>query len=327
MRLTGYLCVLAGLSVTQAQITTPETTEAQQTRVARASSGYVLGPNDQITVDVVELPEFSNRTFRVDADGAVGLPFIGRVSAGGRTIADFESDVRTRLQSQVRVPHVSVGIVESHSQPVSVIGAVNTPGIVQLQGAKTLFDMVAAAGGLKVDAGDTIRVTRQKDQGPLNLPNATVDPATGISTAEVRVHQLVEQHDPKLNIQVRPHDEISVARAQVVYVVGNVHKAGGFTLVQRRSISVLEALSLAEGLSPNASPGRAKILRKPVTETAARQQVPINVKKVLQGKGEDLQLSPDDILFIPDNGMRKVAGRVAETGLATVSGVVIWRGL
>jgi polysaccharide biosynthesis/export protein len=130
-----------------------------------------------------------------------------------------------------------------------------------------------------------------------------------------------------VNILVRPHDEISVSRAQVVYVIGNVRKAGGFTLVQRRSMSVLEALSLAEGLAPNASPAHAKILRKPLSETVPRQQVPVNVKKVLQGKGEDLQLSPDDILLIPDNSMRRITTRAAETGLATVSGLIIWRGL
>ncbi len=325
MRLTGYLCLLVGLSTAQGQISTPEGAPADQTRITHANSTYVLGPNDQLTVDVVELPEFSNRGFRVDADGAVGLPFIGRVYAGGRTVAEFEADVRTRLQSQVRAPHVSVGVVESRSQPVSVIGAVNTPGIVQLQGSKTLFDMVAAAGGLKVDAGDVIRVTRQKDQGPLNLPGASVEPTTGASSAEIHVRDLVDRHDPAVNVLVRPHDEISVARAQVVYVIGDVHRAGGFTLVQRRSMSVLEALSLAEGLGPNASAAHAKILRKPLTETTPRQQVPINVKKVLQGKGEDLQLSPDDILFIP-NGSR-IAGRVAETALGTLSGVIIWRGL
>jgi polysaccharide export outer membrane protein len=161
----------------------------------------------------------------------------------------------------------------------------------------------------------------------LDLPGASIDPVTGGSSAEIHIRDIVDRHDPKLNILVRPRDEISIARAQLVYVIGNVRKAGGFTLVQRRSMSVLEALSLAEGLGPNASPSHAKILRRPVSETTPRQQVPVNVKKVLQGKGEDLQLSPDDILFVPDNGMRKITTRAAETALATVSGLIIWRGL
>jgi polysaccharide export outer membrane protein len=326
MRLAGYLCLLAGLSMAQSPIAEPAA-QLNDSGVPAPNSVFLLGPNDQITVEVAELPEFSNRTYRIDSSGTVGLPLIGRVPAAGRTLADLELDLTKRLQTQVRAPHVAVGVVESRSQPVSVIGSVNTPGIVQLQGSKTLFDMVAAAGGLKVEAGDTMRVTRQKEQGPLNVPGATVDPTTGDSTAEVRVRDVVDRHDPKVNILVRPHDEISVSRAQVVYVIGNVRKAGGFTLVQRRSMSVLEALSLAEGLGPNAAPSHAKILRKPLSETAPRQQVPVNVKKVLQGKGEDLQLSPDDILLIPDNNTRRIMARAAETGLATVSGVIIWRGL
>jgi polysaccharide export outer membrane protein len=144
--------------------------------------------------------------------------------------------------------------------------------------------------------------------------------------AEVNVRDVVDLRNPSANIAVRPHDEISVSRAQILYVIGNVRKPGGFALSQSHALTALEALSLAEGLSPNASAGDARILRRTGTGEASREHVPINLKKILAGKEEDVRLHPDDILFVPDNSSRRITIRAAETALQTVSGLIIWRG-
>ncbi len=287
---------------------------------------YVLGPNDQLSIDVVELPEFHGKLYRVGADGTIDLPLIGNVPAAGRTLAEVKTDIEHRLRSQVRTPHVSASVTETKSRPVSVMGEVFTPGTQQMDGQRTLFDVLAGAGGLKTDAGDVVTVTRLKSEGPLGLPNAVVDPATGKSTAEVRISDLVQLRDPAVNIAMRAHDEVSVPRAHLLYVIGNVRKPGGFTLSEKRSLSALEALSLAEGFSPNAAPGSARILRATANSDTARQQIPINLKKILSGKEEDMRLQPGDILFVPDNGKRRIAAKTAETALATISGIAIWRG-
>jgi polysaccharide export outer membrane protein len=287
---------------------------------------YVLGPGDQIMVQVVELPEFGARPYRVDADGSVGLPLVGRIRAEGLTLGEFETEVATGLKRQVLHPHLFTSVSEPRSSPVSVMGAVNTPGAQQLHAGKTLFDVLAAAGGPKPEAGTLVTITRQKNEGPLALPNAIEDPSTGRTTAAVRLRDIVELRDPAANIVVQPHDEISVGRAPVLYVIGNVRKAGGFTLSEGRSVSALEALSLAEGLAPNASPKNARILRKTGTDNTAREQIPINLKDVLSGKKKDVELTAGDILFIPDNISRRAATRTLETALNTISGVAIWRG-
>jgi polysaccharide export outer membrane protein len=288
-------------------------------------AGYVLGPNDQLTVSVVELPEFSGRSYRIDADGTLSLPLLGRVHAAGLTLTQLENNLHDALLTQVRTPHVTANVAEARSQAVSVLGAVNTPGMQQIQGAKTLFDVLAAAGGLKPEAGELVTITRQASEGSLNLPNERKNLADGRSTADIKVRDVVELRDPKVNIVVRAHDEISVSRGVLLYVIGNVHKPGGFTLLQGHPVSALEALSMAEGLAPNASPGGARILRR-TSETEPREQIPVNLKKILAGKAKDMQLSPDDILYVPDNTARRATTKTLETALATLSGVVIWRG-
>jgi polysaccharide export outer membrane protein len=288
---------------------------------------YILGPNDQVSVEVVELPEFNSKSYRIDPDGSLSLPLIGRIQAGGMTLAQFEAELATRLKAQVLNPHLVVGLLETRSQPVSVMGAVNNPGSVQLAGDKTLFDVLAMAGGLKADAGDVMKITRIRQEGALDLPNASQDPATGNWTAEVNIREVVELQDRKVNIRVRPHDEISVSRSKLVYVIGDVHKPGGFTLSQRRSVSAVEALSLAEGPTTSANPRAATILRTPADGSPTRQKIPIDMKKVLAGKAEDVQLQPNDVLFIPDNTSRRAATRAAEVALTTISGLIIFRGL
>jgi polysaccharide export outer membrane protein len=278
-------------------------------------------------VEVVELPEFTSKSYRIDADGSVSLPLIGRVPAAGLTLTQFETELVARLKTQVKNPHLVAGLIETRSQPVSVMGEVNTPGTVQLASAKTLFDVLAMAGGLKQDAGDSITITRERDQGKLDLPQASEDSATGNSVADVSVHEVVELQDRKANILVRPHDEITVSRAKVIYVIGDVHKAGGFTMSQRRSVSAVEALSLAEGPLQTAATQRARILRVSRNGGTAREQIPIDMKKVLAGKAEDIKLQPDDVLFIPDATVRRATIRAAETALTTISGLIIWRGL
>jgi polysaccharide biosynthesis/export protein len=285
---------------------------------------YVLGPGDAVSVQVVGLPEFGARPYPVDADGTVGLPLVGRVRAEGLTLADFEQQVVAELKKRVLHPHVVTSLAERRAAPVSVIGAVNIPGTQQIQGRKTLFDVLAAAGGVKADAGSEVTITRQKSEGPLDLPDTNEDPSSGRLTAAVSLHDLVNLSNPTANIIVRPHDEISVARAQVVYVIGDVKKAGGFTLSQGGSLSAVEALSMAEGFAPNAAPKSARILRK---QGAGREQIPVNLNKILAGKGKDVQLQAGDILFIPDNTSRRVTTRTLEAAMNTISGVIIWRGL
>ncbi len=300
--------------------------QTQDLKGTRAPS-YILGPNDQITVDVVELPEFYGKTYRLDADGSVSLPLVGRVQAAGLTLSQFEADLRSRLTTQVKTPHLVTSVVETRSQPVSVMGAVNTPGTQQLMGNRTLFDVLALAGGVKPDAGDIIKVTRRADEGRLDLPGAAQDPATGRMTAEVNLRDVVDLKNPAVNIPVRPYDEISVTPAQLLYVVGNVKKPGAIALTRSHSISTLEALSMAEGLAPNAAAKSAKILRKGPGGGPIRERLPVNLKNILSGKDEDLQLQPNDILYVPDNSSRRFTVKAAETAVQTVSGIIIWRGI
>jgi protein involved in polysaccharide export with SLBB domain len=156
---------------------------------------------------------------------------------------------------------VTVSLAEVRSQPVSVLGAVNRPGVQQIDSPKTVVEMLSLAGGLREDAGHTIKITRRVDSGPIPLAAARTDTSGRFSVAEINVKDVLEARRPEDNIVILAHDVISVPRAEMVYVIGEVEKSGGFVLEDRESVSVLQALSLAGGLTDVAGIEQARILR------------------------------------------------------------------
>lgn len=219
---------------------------------------------------------------------------------------------------------VSVTVEEFRSQPVSVIGAVNTPGIHQLRGRKTLIEMLSLAGGLRQDSGNIVKITRKSQYGPLGLPNSRISADGQYSVSSVDVKTLMEARDPQVNIQIEPEDVISVPRAEMVYVVGEISRAGGFVLNERESISVLKALALAGGLNRTASPQNAKILRSG-GDGAKSGEIPVDLSKVLDGRAKDVEMKSDDILFIPGSATKRASLRALEAAIQVGTGVAIWR--
>ncbi|MEI9973834.1 MAG: SLBB domain-containing protein [Ignavibacteriota bacterium] len=203
------------------------------------------------------------------------------------------------------------------------MGSVANPGVQQLQGRKTLLEIISAAGGAKADAGPTVKITRRMEWGEIPLASARKDAGGEFSVAEVPLKDLIESRHPEENIPIRPEDVISIPPAALIYVLGEVKKSGGFVLGSRSSMSVLEALSLAEGVQPRAAPGKAKILRAPEAD-AERKQQPINVSRIMAGKDPDVTLRPSDILLIPNSAAKSISTRTLEAAIQIGTGVIIW---
>lgn len=289
-----------------------------------APPDYTLGIDDQVVIHVVDLPDIPDKPFRVDPSGNVDLPLLGLVHAAGLTPDQFKAAVRSAAGKYISDPQVSVNVSQYESQTVSVVGAVNKPGVHPLAGPKRLIEILSDAGGLRPDAGAEIRITREIAEGAIPLPDARKDLSGDFTVAVLDTDKLMNAGIPRENIYVRPHDVISVARADLIYVLGEVKKAGGFPVLSRESVTVLKAVSLAEGMEHTAAGKNARILRAAV-DGGPKTEIPVNVDKILAGKDPDVELKANDILFIPNNVPRSVALRTAEAALTIGTGIVIWR--
>jgi len=316
---------------------------------------YRIGPEDLVEITVFEAPEL-NRTARVSASGEISLPLIGAVKAVGLAPRELEFVLGELLRrTYMKDPHVGVFVRDMQSHPVSVFGAVHKPGVFQIRGTKTLLEVLSMAEGLADDAGDTVLVMRgasfvdppaqgtalanapQETAGAERAGGAEVSPAAEVASAtpllaessgqgsyEINLKMLLESGDPRYNIPVYPGDIVKVARAGIVYVVGEVKKPGGFVLESNENISVLQALALAEGLEGTAAKSKTRIIRTN-EDTKERTEIPLDLGRVLSGKESDPLLQPNDIVFVPNSAARSALYRGAETALSIVSGVIIWR--
>ena len=289
-----------------------------------APATYVLGPGDQMSVQLTPGGEDVNgKLWRIDEVGDVTVPIAGTVHAAGLTTHGLADVLTERYRTYFRSPQVIVSVSETRSQSVSIMGAVNAPGVHQLQGRKSLIEVLALAGGLRADAGYRVKITRRSQWGTIPVAGA-VTGGDGVSVAEVALKGLMEAVDPSQNIAIMPDDVLTVPVAEMIYVIGDVHKSGGFVLGGRRQISVLEALALSEGLGPTAQASEARILRSNGT-TESRIELPVNLKKILSGEATDLPMQSNDILFVPVNGSKRLAVRALEQLLTIGTGLAIYR--
>ncbi len=299
-------------------------TSTSSTSMLGGQETYVLGPEDQLSIHVQDLEEIADKPVRLDPNGFIDLPLIGRVQAAGMSLDQLRTTLAARFVKYVDSPKITLNVTEYRSQPVSILGDVNNPGVHQLQGPQRLLDMISSAGGLKSDAGPKLTITRQIKWGSLPLPGAHADPSGKFTIADLDLDRLVQGHNPEQNIDVRPHDVLDISRADVVYVLGKVKKAGGFSLGTHQSISLVRALSLAEGLDRDALPNRAKILRASEDGKVAPDGTAIKLNEILAGKAPDQLLHANDVLFIPTNVAGAAMKRAAEAAIQVGTGIVIY---
>ena len=302
----------------------PATTQqAPAAPVGRRLTNYLLGPGDEIIVMSVQAPEISNKPIRITSSGEFTVPMVGRVKAAGKTVAQLEAELVDRLRTFIKEPDVAINITQMKSQPVSVFGAVGAPGVHQLEGMKTLVEVLSMAGGVKPDGGSRVKIARKLEQGRIPLPSATVN--GDYSTAEVDIRAIENATHPEENIQILPEDVITVPRAELIYVIGEgVRQPGAFTLSDRQGISVIQAFARAQGQAPAAGLKSAKIVR-PVPG-ASRVEIAVNLDDILKGKAKDMVLQPDDILYVPKSEIKGTARRTLDTIVSMTTGLIIYRG-
>ncbi len=265
----------------------------------------LIGAGDLLDVSVFGAPEYEKQV-RVSGSGEISLPMVGAVHVAGLTASQAEALLaKTLADGQLfNDPRVSVFIKEYATQGVSVLGEVQKPGIYPLLGARTLFDAISAAGGTTPKAGKVVTITkRDRPQQPETVTLA-FDANGGMSS----------------NVAVHPGDTVVVTKAGIVYVVGDVRRPSGIVM-ENSELTVLQAIAKAEGTNPTAALANARLIRK---SADGQHEIPVDLKKILQSKAPDLQLRPNDILFVPNSAAKTAGKRGIEAVLQTVTGIAIY---
>jgi len=290
-----------------------------------AHSEYVIDADDVLSVYVIDVPQFS-RDYRVGPDGNITIPLLPfPVRAEGLTLDQLSAVISDKLRAAELVshPHVAISVKSSSAHTVAITGAVEHPQIYPTFAPTSLLDVLSQAGGLAPDAGSTAIITRSSRSPAASWLGNRRTPADG--TIKVDLQKLLASGDPSLNVTIYPGDKITVQQAGIVYVVGAVGRPGGFRLSNGRDrMTVLQAVALGEGLKTTAVRKKAIIIRRGPHFVNGREEIPVNLKAILEGRAPDPSLEANDILFIPDSASKRALRRGAEAAVQIATGIVIW---
>jgi polysaccharide export outer membrane protein len=249
----GSARLTTGMLVLAAALLAPSFGTAQPS----APPDYLIGPADLVVVTVWTQAELSGR-FRVDPDGSFGFPLIGRVQAAGLTVRGLETHIRGALANGfLKDPQVTVTVEEYGSQRVFVVGEVRQPGTYLLTGRMTLIEVLARAGSTTPEARGEVLIVRPREA----LGAADQPLAPDASEAEVSRIDLRQLENGTLagTVLVKSGDTLVVPRADLVYVLGEVRSPGAYPF--GKGTTVLQALSLAGGVTERGATNRARVVR------------------------------------------------------------------
>ncbi|MFH1991802.1 MAG: polysaccharide biosynthesis/export family protein [Pseudomonadota bacterium] len=239
---------------------------------------YEVGDGDLLKISVYDNPDLATEV-RVSGDGKIMVPLIGEVVVSKLTAAEIGKKLAVLFaEGYLKNPQVSVFIAEYKSKKVTMLGEFNKPGLLEMRGNSTLMEVISNAGGITVNAGETLFIQRNSIKGGIDHKDDI--------TIAIDLKKLLEERDVNANLPVLDGDSIYVPRASFVYVSGEVRNPGAYKITQ--GLTVLRSITVAGGFTPKAWKNKTKIIRKID-----------NIEKTIDAKMDDLVM-PDDILEVPE---------------------------
>jgi polysaccharide export outer membrane protein len=279
----GFATLLSSFAVAQAPSTAPAPSTTAQENVGE----YPIGPKDLLEIRVLEVPDL-NVERRVSDGGILDLPLLGPFSVSGMTATEVRDRLRSLLTSKyVNRANVSVTVKEFASKPVSIVGAVQKPGSLNISGRWYLLQAISAAGGLTEAAGKKIFVLRRADNGLAD-------------TLEIKTDDLFRNNTMQWNVLLLPGDTVNIpARRMVrVFCLGEVKNAGALEFDSDDRISLLSVIAKAGGLTDRASNSIRIKRRGPDGKDA---ETIANYRRIVAGKDPDPVLRADDVLIVKES--------------------------
>jgi polysaccharide export outer membrane protein len=251
-----------------------------------SAAPIVANPGDSLEVNVIGVTALNPLRPQVDSQGDIGLPYIGTVHVAGLTVTQMQQLISQKYREGEYIlnAQISIQIVTSPSQVITVTGEVKSPNVVPALGARKLLDVIAACGGFTPLASHLVTVSRRTTNQTIQV---LLDPNPMDSTIE--------------NIAVYPGDTVIVPRAGQVYVMGSVKEQNFYALSSNTPLTLMQAISMAGGTNFEAALSGARIIR---TEGSQRKAISLNLKRIYRGQEADPILQADDIVYVPGSPIK-----------------------
>ena len=285
---------------------------------------YRIGVGDVLSVKVIAgrlVPEFTMEAVEVNGCGKIPLASVqheanNEIQASGRTSGDLAEELRLFYTKYKRNPQVIVTVKEYNSQPVTVNGAVVSPGQFQMRRPVRLLELVQRhAGGKTEKAGSRIQVARLPLYSMCSAPSEGQATGAGVSFLQFNLNDTLSGAEDA-NPYLQPGDVVSVLAAREAYVVGNVLRPGP-VLLNEDGITVTRAIAMAGGLMPDTKKEKIVIARLD-PKTGGKSEVVVDLAAIVKRKAEDVALQPNDIIDVPVSGGKRLLRSLVGTVVPSV---------
>lgn len=213
--------------------------------VDRVDQDYRIGPRDVLRIIVWNNPQLMATAsgdnvigFEVQADGSFFFPYAGKIRAAGLTLNDVRTQLTRRLSSVMKTPQVSVSVLSYGNQKIYVLGAVEKPGLLPLEGYPiSIMEAISRAGGL-TDQASGLKAYLLRDGKRIDID----------------LDALLHKGDMRQNFVLRNGDVLRIPdnRSEKVYIMGAV-KQPKSVLMTAGSLSLSEAIMDGGGLDETTS--------------------------------------------------------------------------
>ena len=248
------LVVALGLVLTPAAQQTQEQSGAARAQYEGVAD-YVVGPQDVLTITVFGERDLTG-TYTIDSDGGFMFPWVYRLNVDGLTVRAIEELITKRLSDgYLKRPQVTVVVTQFRSQNIYIIGEVRSPGKYAITGNMSMLDALAQAGGATAQASSEIMIFHAENAQTSSGP---IDPTKKDAEGK-RINLKDLQVGKAGNEPLHDGDTIFVPKAETFFVTGQVRNPGSY--VWERGITIMQALSLAGGITERGSNRGVRIYR------------------------------------------------------------------
>lgn len=271
-----------------------------------ADERYRIGSGDVLDIKVFNKPQFNREGVKVDPRGMIRMPLIKEeIRAACRTEDELAAEVTTLLKEFIRAPEVIVQIKDYQSEPVAMLGAVRVPSRFQLQRRVRLLELITFVNGPTENAGRTVQVVHM---GPLASCETADSVAAGAGAdslaTQIDYYKLSDTllGQEKSNPYMRAGDVVSIAKADEIYVIGNVIKPAVIAL--NEPLTVSRAIAMAGGTAIDTKKTEIHIVRQ-IPGTTDKKEILVDLEAINKHKAEDIVLVANDIVDVPASGGKR----------------------
>jgi polysaccharide biosynthesis/export protein len=335
LMITAAIALVAGVALAQTrqqpQIKPPAAAAAEfnttPTIIVSPDEDYRIGPRDVIEVRIEDAPELS-KTFPINADGTFWMPYLNRMKAQDKTTEELSKEIADKLRVRyLKDPQVLVTVKQFNSRSFFIAGAVQRPGVYQIEGRPSLFKLITIAGGLRENFGSTAFIMREvKDKKAESSPEGASAVKPVSTMAQDSKNKSADSNEPSpeydvktinitgmlkgridTNAYLEPGDFVHIPTADVFYVAGEVNAPGSFPLSEGTTLR--QAMALAQGTTFNAAAGDGVIFRTD-PGTGRRDEIKINIGDVMKNKKQDILLQANDIVMVPNSKGKTIGNAI-----------------